>query len=638
MHEGAGSLLLLAAAHETGLLAALTNALPAPQLPARLAHMRATTVRALLLTLLFLTAAGLRRTWDMRSYTGTMLALLSGRPWAYGYRYIERCVAELARTGGAERFTDALAQWTARLWEPPPTTANVPIPTYSIDGHRKPVYTADRIPRGLIGRTGAILGCRALVLLHDDRGHPLVLTTHRGDQHLTIGLPHIIARYAQATVQPPISRVVVDREGMGGDFLASLAADGCTVITILRSDQYDGLTSFTEVGPFMPLTTDRQGTVVREVAAARFQLSVPSQPQTPLMLHVALVRDLRAQMPMPSSDDASDGVPPQRRWLADVPRDQRGWWEEGWVATAAPAAPMQPKLIPIVSTAAVGDAVTLARLYMRRWPVQENTIKDWLLPLGLDTNHGYVKTLVEHSEVAKRRTILEQRRDTLQRWADGARERERRASQRYHKRWQHLKDRGDDLYRALNSHISTLSRQGVSTEIGRIQSKAMQRLADAELVELRTKMNRALNESNAEHRKLERYCCEQRRVLRVLEDLNAREQQMYELNNDKDQLMTVYKVALTNLGMWTRDQYFPTTYAHATWNRLEPFFKLPGHVVWEPTCVQVTLRPFNDRQLNRDLLDVCARVTAAAPHLPDGRQLRITVGVAHRLSLDVSPQ
>jgi hypothetical protein len=59
MHEGAGSLLLLAAAHETGLLAALTNALPAPQLPARLAHMQATTIRALLLTLLFLTAVGL---------------------------------------------------------------------------------------------------------------------------------------------------------------------------------------------------------------------------------------------------------------------------------------------------------------------------------------------------------------------------------------------------------------------------------------------------------------------------------------------------------------------------------------------------------------------------------------------------
>src|SRR6266498_644060 len=464
--------------------------------------------------------------------------------------------------------------------------------------------TPRRIPRGLIGRTGAILGCRALVLLHDDRGHPLLMTTHRGDQHLTVGVPQIVARSAQATGQAPIDRIVVDREGMGGDFLASLVAAGCTVITILRSDQYDGLTSFTDVGPFVPLMTD-----------------------------------LRCVLPVPAPNeddlDAPDWVPPHERWLADLPRDQRGWWEDGWVATAAPAPPTQPKLIPIVSTAEVGDAVTLARVYMRRWPVQENSIKDWLLPLGLDTNHGYAKTLVEHSEVAKRRTALEQRRDTLVRWADGARKRGRRASLRHHKRWRHLKDRGDELYRALNSHTSKLSMQGVSAELCRIQSKAMQRLADAELRELRYKMERALSESNAEHRKLERYCREQRTVLRALSDLNAHEQQMYELNNDKDQVMTVCKVALANLGMWVRDQYFPANYAQATWKRLEPFFKLSGQIVWERDVVRVTFRPFNDRQLNRDLAALCERVGAATPQLPDGRRLLLTIGAAHRLSLDV---
>jgi len=644
MQEEAGSLLLLAAAHETGLLAALTTALPCarPTTPPRLARMRATTVRALLLTLLFLTAVGLKRTWDLRSYTGTMLALLSGRVWAYGYRHVERFLAAVALSGGAERLTDALAHWTTQLWLPSAAEAVAPRVTYYIDGHRKPVYSDDRIPRGLIGHTGAILGCRALVLLHDDRGHPLLLTTHRGDQHLTVGLPQIVARYAQATGQAPIDRIVVDREGMGGDFLAGLVAAGCTVITILRSDQYDDLTSFTDVGPFVPLTTDRYGTVVREVAAARFALAVPTQPNDPLVLHVALIRDLRCVLPVPAPDeddlDAPDWVPPHERWLADLPRDQRGWWEEEWVATAAPAPATQPKLIPIVSTAEVGDAVTLARLYMRRWPIQENSIKDWLLPLGLDTNHGYAKTLVEHSEVAKRRTALEQRRDTLARWTNGARERGRRASARYHKRWKHLKQRGEELYRALNAHISKLGQQGVSPELCRVQSKAMQRLADAELLELRYGMERALSESNDEHRKLEHYCREQRTVLRALEDLNAHEQQMYELNNDKDQVMTVCKVALTNLGMWVRDQYFPASFAQATWKSLEPFFKLPGQVFWEAECVRVTLRPFNDRQLNRDLAVLCTRVAAAAPLLPDGRRLLFTIGATHRLTLDVSPQ
>ena len=34
-----------------------------------------------------------------------------------------------------------------------------------VDGHRKPVYSDVLIPRGLIGRLGVILGCRALVLM-----------------------------------------------------------------------------------------------------------------------------------------------------------------------------------------------------------------------------------------------------------------------------------------------------------------------------------------------------------------------------------------------------------------------------------------------------------------------------------------
>jgi transposase len=187
--EGAGSLLLLAAAHETGLITALTAALPKAAPITRLGRMSRTTIRALLLTLLFLAVVGLRRTWDLRSYTGDALALLTGRLWAYGYRHVERFLAFLARAGAADPLTDALACWTTRLWLPDQPSVAAAAPAYHyIDGHRKPVYTDDRIPRGLIGRTSTIAGCRALVLLHDAQGHPLLATTHRGDQHLTIEL------------------------------------------------------------------------------------------------------------------------------------------------------------------------------------------------------------------------------------------------------------------------------------------------------------------------------------------------------------------------------------------------------------------------------------------------------------------
>jgi len=589
------------------------------------------TLRALLLTLLFLTAVGLRRTWDLRSYTGDALALLTGRVWAYGYRHVERFLAWLARAGAADRLTDALARWTTQLWQPAASMAVTPA-YYSIDGHRKPVYTDERIPRGLIGRTGAIEGCRALVLLHDAQGHLLLATTHRGDQHLTIGLPQVLARYAHATGCPTIDHVVVDREGMGGDFLAGLVTAGCTVITILRADQYDGLTSFTDIGAFVPLVRDRQGTLVREVAPARFALAIPSREGETLPLRVALIRDLRCQVLVPASTEADDDLddpnwlPPRQRWLAGLAPDAQRWWEPEWVATPLPAAPTQPKLIPIVTTAETCDAVTLAQLYTARWPQQENIIRDFLIPLGLDTNHGYGKTIVENSEVAKQRATLTQRRDRLQQWAASARKRQQQASRRADQRYAHRKERGEVLYRELNRQQDALHDQGVDSYAIRRIIRERKAEIDAELEALMAQYWRAERERDAEWRKIERYCQNQRTVLRQLEDLNAREQQMYELDNDKDQVMTVCKVALANLVMWTRDQYFPSDYAHATWYRLAPFFHLPGQVSWERATVRVTVRPFNDQQLTRDLTALCERVNTHAPHLPDGRQLIMSVG------------
>jgi transposase len=174
--EGAGNLLLLAAAQHTGLLPALETAL-LPRLlkapaPLRLAHLQPMTLRSQLLTLLFLEAVGLRRTWDLRGYTGQALALLTGRQLAYGYRHTERFLAELAKAGADEILTDVLARWATSLWKPQQRLADGLVPVFYIDGHRKAVYADHLIPRGLVGRLEKVLGCRALVLLHDQKAIP----------------------------------------------------------------------------------------------------------------------------------------------------------------------------------------------------------------------------------------------------------------------------------------------------------------------------------------------------------------------------------------------------------------------------------------------------------------------------------
>jgi hypothetical protein len=147
--EGAGSLLLLAAAHETGLISGLSQALPPDDhTPRRLAHARLTTRQQSLLTLLFLPAVGLRRTCDLSRYTGDALGLLTGRWRAYGFWQIERFLSQLARCGGDQRLTDALAVWTSKLWSLQRSEADCQPPAFYVDGHRKPVYSDHLIPRG----------------------------------------------------------------------------------------------------------------------------------------------------------------------------------------------------------------------------------------------------------------------------------------------------------------------------------------------------------------------------------------------------------------------------------------------------------------------------------------------------------
>jgi hypothetical protein len=129
------------------------------------------------------------------------------------------------------------------------------------------------------------------------------------------------------------------------------------VVTVLRTDQYDGLESFTEVGTFVPLERDRHGKLVREVAPACFALPLPDQKGQFLPVRVALIRDLRRHVPCTRQEEETD---------EDVRK--LAWWQAEWKAEPTPAAPTEARLIPIVTTADTVDAVELAQTYTRRWP------------------------------------------------------------------------------------------------------------------------------------------------------------------------------------------------------------------------------------------------------------------------------
>jgi len=580
-------------------------------------------VDRLLRTLLFLPVAGLARTWDLRSYTGTMLAILSGRECAYSQGYTEQFLARLARAKAAERLTETMARWTWSLWQTEQTSPdqNDTPAVFYVDGHRKAVYSAVLVPRGPVGKLdGKILGCRELVLLHDAQGHPLLATTHRGDQHLTMGLPHLLDCYEQAIDQMGVQRVVVDREGMAAEFLAQQKLEGRQVVTRLQADQYKSECSFDQVGEWQPWRSNRAGQVICEVASARFALPRPNPSDPPVEVEVALIRDWRKLLPAEPIDQAAEND-----WKTDLAPHQVQFWEEGWQAVPAPPVPRTPKLIAVISTGPKGDAVELAQTYFERWTCQENIIRDWLLPLNLDTNHGYAKEQVVNSELAKRQDVAQRRAQRLHQLAQACRVRLGQLREQDEQLEAHVSVY-EQRRKELLIQVSQFEEAGRTEERNYFPLKVGQVAAEWEVRQDKTKL-----EKNALRRfrlmdKCERYCRELRQVLRHQEDLQAQARDMYELDHTKDQLMTLFKVGLANLGMWVRDHYFGESYHHCGWQRLLPFFKLGGWVTVTESEVQLDVCAFNNRALARDLEEVCHKINEGVLTLPDGRRLVMAVG------------
>jgi hypothetical protein len=258
-------------------------------------------------------------------------------------------------------------------------------------------------------------------------------------------------------------------------------------------------------------------------------------------------------------------------------------------------------------------------------PVWENAIRDWLIPLNLDTNHGYAKEAVVNSELVKRRTVLEKRVAHLHRLAAESRKRLRqmRASDQVREQqvviWE---QRQQDLLAQVTT-IETISQSG---EPGLLAITAKPLEAEWEVHHRRVLLEATSVGGKRELNYCEKSCRALRHVLRQQEDLQVCEREMQELDNTKDQIMTLLKVGLANLGMWLRDHYFGESYQACGWERLVPFFQLSGWVTATQAEVRLDFSPFNHRAMGRDLQDLCRKVNTSGVHLPDGRRLVLTVG------------
>lgn len=296
-----------------------------------------------------------------------------------------------------------------------------------------------------------------------------------------------------------------------------------------------------------------------------------------------------------------------------------------WQPQPVPAQLTTAKLIPIVCTQSITDPTTLVALYRHRWAAQENVIKDFLLPLGLDVNHGYAKQQVDNSEFRRQYETLQDKAQRLDRWRKSALRRMERAQRRHQRLDKILKDFIKVQYDPLNAEYRSLNAGKTGYYRRRRELDAVRYGLDAEIEQQQHTLRLTRAEMDEEFVKAKRYAQQQCQVQRDLLDLEDQVCAMFELDNRKDQLISVLNIALTNLIMWTRDTFFPESYARATWKTLQPFFRLPGRIETSDTTCTVTLRPFNDLALNRDLIQLCHTINDTQLKLPNGLELQFRV-------------
>jgi hypothetical protein len=146
-------------------------------------------------------------------------------------------------------------------------------------------------------------------------------------------------------------------------------------------------------------------------------------------------------------------------------------------------------------------------------PVWENAIRDWLIPVNLDTNHGYAKERVVNSELVKRRTVLEKRVAHLHRLAGESRKRLRQMRASNQVREQQVviwEQRQQDLL----AQVTAMETIGQSGEPGLLAIKALQLETEWEVHHRRVLLEATNVAGKRELNHCERSCRALRLVLR----------------------------------------------------------------------------------------------------------------------------
>jgi hypothetical protein len=544
-----------------------------------------------LLTLVMMPGLGLFRLYDLNTYTGTALGLLTERYRPYSTDDMEHFVLSCVRIGWTEPLSAAVAAWATQLWatnDPSESAA----PTYLYwDWHVKAVYSGYRLPRTKHGTSDRIVGARKQLMLHDAAGHLLLMRTYRGDTHLIDGMVDGTAYYEGLAESRRLTHQIFDREGLSVAYFKDLleGEERRQFITCLKSNQYESVDSFELCSSFAPFRHDKHGQVVQEIAEASYILKDRRAGEGGLPLRAILLRK-----PGVETDDQADD---------------------------------KARLHVVITSDRETPAADIAAKYRERYPKQENAIRDWWLPLGGDVNVGYDKREVENSELAKRKVEMEARLESLKRHITACHARLQSAQRQHQKRAARYQAEWQAARQSLQEAIRQRDAQG-DTALAIYQwAQAEETRIREQMEPRRARVKAAAERIEKEQGKQQRYYEEQWKEKQALSVVTQKmaDCPMYELDDRKDQLLSALRLCLGNALQWLRDTVFPDSYGNATYKTLAPFVQMGGFVIKHPDCIEVILDGFWQSAKQRDLAVVVERCNAQSFTAPDGRPLWFSI-------------
>jgi hypothetical protein len=282
-----------------------------------------------------------------------------------------------------------------------------------------------------------------------------------------------------------------------------------------------------------------------------------------------------------------------RRWRCAVARDLENGRLVVFVTTVKPTA--QP------------DIVAIARWYIHRWPAQEGSFRDLSELVKMELNFGVQRKRAVANRVQARR------REKWQRSRQG--HQARLAAQE--KRVAQLQERIQREEQRLAQFVAGLSGRRLQ-ERGTARRQAQQAQIAARLRKWQAQLTRVEEQQGVLEQKIQA----------VQTDLAAllAEAPLWEVDAEKDQLVTHLKVGAAAAVQWAQEFYLGEAYRESRPGTLQRrFLNLDGWVQDTPTTRTVWLDVPPDTPWRTDVEEACRRFNQRQIRTLEGKLLQVHV-------------